>query len=148
MQQCLPCSACGAVMTCPACTWVPGMAVLPDQTLLTGTSGTRASWWHGMAWLQVVVVLSGSMEPAFYRGDILFLNMGRAPFRCAMPAANKGVRHRCPGHATLQTRYGHQINEGWSLSHQKHLVGDVPFEGSGPHPLQGRGGGGVQHQWA
>jgi signal peptidase I len=30
---------------------------------------------------QVVVVLSGSMEPAFYRGDILFLNMGRAPFR-------------------------------------------------------------------
>ena len=31
--------------------------------------------------VQVVVVLSGSMEPAFYRGDILFLNMGRKPFR-------------------------------------------------------------------
>lgn len=31
--------------------------------------------------LQVVVVLSGSMEPAFYRGDILFLNMGKKPFR-------------------------------------------------------------------
>ena len=30
---------------------------------------------------QVVVVLSGSMEPGFYRGDILFLNMGRAPIR-------------------------------------------------------------------
>lgn len=29
----------------------------------------------------VVVVLSGSMEPAFYRGDILFLKMGAAPFR-------------------------------------------------------------------
>ncbi|CAL8471443.1 g10985 [Coccomyxa elongata] len=29
----------------------------------------------------VVVVLSGSMEPAFYRGDILFLNMGKKPFR-------------------------------------------------------------------
>jgi len=29
----------------------------------------------------VVVVLSGSMEPAFYRGDILFLWMGSAPFR-------------------------------------------------------------------
>ena len=29
----------------------------------------------------VVVVLSGSMEPAFYRGDILFLNMGTAPLR-------------------------------------------------------------------
>ncbi|KAL6759731.1 hypothetical protein V8C86DRAFT_2567962 [Haematococcus lacustris] len=27
----------------------------------------------------VVVVLSGSMEPGFQRGDILFLNMGKAP---------------------------------------------------------------------
>ena len=32
-------------------------------------------------YLQVVVVLSGSMEPGFYRGDILFLNMGYAPIR-------------------------------------------------------------------
>lgn len=31
--------------------------------------------------LQVVVVLSGSMEPGFQRGDILFLNMGTAPVR-------------------------------------------------------------------
>ena len=30
---------------------------------------------------QVVVVLSGSMEPGFQRGDILFLNMGTAPVR-------------------------------------------------------------------
>mmetsp|Transcript_10952 Transcript_10952/g.32823 ORF Transcript_10952/g.32823 Transcript_10952/m.32823 type:complete len:184 (+) Transcript_10952:492-1043(+) len=29
----------------------------------------------------VVVVLSGSMEPGFYRGDILFLHMGRKPIR-------------------------------------------------------------------
>eukprot|EP00232_Nephroselmis_pyriformis_P029099 CAMPEP_0182868646 /NCGR_PEP_ID=MMETSP0034_2-20130328/9447_1 /TAXON_ID=156128 /ORGANISM="Nephroselmis pyriformis, Strain CCMP717" /LENGTH=177 /DNA_ID=CAMNT_0025001063 /DNA_START=58 /DNA_END=587 /DNA_ORIENTATION=- len=29
----------------------------------------------------VVVVLSGSMEPGFKRGDILFLNMGSAPIR-------------------------------------------------------------------
>lgn len=29
----------------------------------------------------VVVVLSGSMEPAFYRGDILFLYMGKQPIR-------------------------------------------------------------------
>lgn len=29
----------------------------------------------------VVVVLSGSMEPGFYRGDILFLHMGRRPVR-------------------------------------------------------------------
>ena len=31
--------------------------------------------------VQVVVVLSGSMEPAFYRGDILFLHLGSAPLR-------------------------------------------------------------------
>jgi signal peptidase I len=31
--------------------------------------------------VQVVVVLSGSMEPGFQRGDILFLNMGKAPIR-------------------------------------------------------------------
>jgi signal peptidase len=29
----------------------------------------------------VVVVLSGSMEPAFQRGDILFLWLGNSPFR-------------------------------------------------------------------
>lgn len=33
------------------------------------------------AHLQVVVVLSGSMEPGFYRGDILFLNLGKKPFQ-------------------------------------------------------------------
>ncbi len=31
--------------------------------------------------MQVVVVLSGSMEPGFVRGDILFLNLGKAPFQ-------------------------------------------------------------------
>lgn len=46
----------------------------------------QVSCWHYITSvvldeLQVVVVLSGSMEPAFYRGDILFLNMGRKPFR-------------------------------------------------------------------
>jgi signal peptidase len=30
---------------------------------------------------QVVVVLSGSMEPGFYRGDILFLHLGKRPIR-------------------------------------------------------------------
>ena len=29
----------------------------------------------------VVVVLSGSMEPGFQRGDILFLYMGQSPLR-------------------------------------------------------------------
>ncbi len=36
---------------------------------------------HSLAVVQVVVVLSGSMEPGFHRGDILFLNMGKAPIR-------------------------------------------------------------------
>ena len=31
--------------------------------------------------MKVVVVLSGSMEPGFYRGDILFLTMGTKPVR-------------------------------------------------------------------
>ncbi len=31
--------------------------------------------------LQVVVVLSGSMEPGFQRGDILFLNLGNKPMQ-------------------------------------------------------------------
>lgn len=29
----------------------------------------------------IVVVLSGSMEPGFYRGDILFLHLGKSPIR-------------------------------------------------------------------
>lgn len=29
----------------------------------------------------MVVVLSGSMEPGFFRGDILFLNMGKSSIR-------------------------------------------------------------------
>merc|ERR1711990_1099299 len=42
--------------------------------------------WKGLMFITkaespVVVVLSGSMEPAFYRGDILFLNRGDHPFR-------------------------------------------------------------------
>eukprot|EP00967_Tisochrysis_lutea_P121495 scaffold200295_cov19-Tisochrysis_lutea.AAC.1 len=38
-------------------------------------------WYFCLPLLQVVVVLSGSMEPGFYRGDILFLNMGKNPIR-------------------------------------------------------------------
>lgn len=36
---------------------------------------------HACRLSQVVVVLSGSMEPGFYRGDILFLHMPQA--RCS-----------------------------------------------------------------
>merc|ERR1712196_532647 len=42
--------------------------------------------WKGLMFITkaespVVVVLSGSMEPAFFRGDILFLHRGDEPFR-------------------------------------------------------------------
>ena len=37
----------------------------------------------------VVVVLSGSMEPAFWRGDILFLWLGSAPFQ--VPGTTSGM---------------------------------------------------------
>ncbi|KAK9717289.1 Signal peptidase complex catalytic subunit [Basidiobolus ranarum] len=42
--------------------------------------------WKGMGiWANsespIVVVLSGSMEPAFYRGDLLFLSMSQEPVR-------------------------------------------------------------------
>mmetsp|Transcript_33880 Transcript_33880/g.108820 ORF Transcript_33880/g.108820 Transcript_33880/m.108820 type:complete len:129 (+) Transcript_33880:95-481(+) len=54
----------------------------------------------------VVVVLSGSMEPAFHRGDILFLHMGHAPFRAGdivvFKAPMSGKNHpfpRCSRHS-------------------------------------------------
>eukprot|EP00656_Telonema_subtile_P049812 TRINITY_DN6281_c0_g1_i4.p1 TRINITY_DN6281_c0_g1~~TRINITY_DN6281_c0_g1_i4.p1 ORF type:complete len:186 (-),score=44.35 TRINITY_DN6281_c0_g1_i4:246-803(-) len=42
--------------------------------------------WKGLMWFTsaespVVVVLSGSMEPAFFRGDILFLHRGEEAFQ-------------------------------------------------------------------
>ncbi|KAE8268151.1 hypothetical protein A4X09_0g4203 [Tilletia walkeri] len=48
----------------------------------------------------VVVVLSGSMEPAFYRGDLLFLSMPTTPFRVGditvykVPGAEIPIVHR------------------------------------------------------
>ncbi|PWN50812.1 signal peptidase I [Violaceomyces palustris] len=47
---------------------------------------TALAMWKGLAvWTNtespVVVVLSGSMEPAFYRGDLLFLSMPDKPLR-------------------------------------------------------------------
>ncbi len=51
---------------------------------------------------QVVVVLSGSMEPGFYRGDILFLHMGRAPIRAG--EAHPRVASPARPHASLLAR--------------------------------------------
>ena len=42
--------------------------------------------------LQIVVVLSGSMEPAFHRGDILFLNLGTAPIRTGEVGTHAAMR--------------------------------------------------------
>ena len=60
--------------------------------------------WKGLMFLTksespVVVVLSGSMEPAFQRGDILFLNNQANPIRVGDGACNQIVvppasRHR------------------------------------------------------
>ena len=60
----------------------------------------------------VVVVLSGSMEPAFHRGDILFLHMGFTPFRAGdivvfkvadreIPIVHRAVSYT---HLTLPTK--------------------------------------------
>ena len=51
---------------------------------LTVVSSALATW-KGLSVLTdtespVVVVLSGSMEPAFYRGDLLFLSKPTSPF--------------------------------------------------------------------
>eukprot|EP00249_Psilotum_nudum_P011629 c23287_g1_i1 orf=298-942(-) len=57
------------------------------QVVILGLIATSALMlWKGMMCLTgsespVVVVLSGSMEPAFRRGDALFLNMGDAPIQ-------------------------------------------------------------------
>jgi signal peptidase len=47
---------------------------------------TALALWKGLAVVAdtespIVVVLSGSMEPAFYRGDLLFLSMPSGPLR-------------------------------------------------------------------
>ncbi len=52
-----------------------------------------------MQWPQVVVVLSGSMEPGFFRGDILFLYQSNAPVRTGEIVVFKlDHRKREPGH--------------------------------------------------
>lgn len=66
--------------------------------------------WKGLSLLTnsespVVVVLSGSMEPAFHRGDLLFLTMSSKPIE-----AGEITVYRVPGteipivHRVLETR--------------------------------------------
>ena len=69
---------------------------------------------------QVVVVLSGSMEPGFYRGDILFLNMGKAPIRAGevvvfsldgrdIPIVHRVIKvhEKSPGEVDILTKVCH-----------------------------------------
>lgn len=64
-----------------------GVRAFLVQTLNFITVLTSAlAMWKGLSFITdtespVVVVLSGSMEPAFYRGDLLFLSKPTGPFR-------------------------------------------------------------------
>ena len=57
--------------------------------------------WKGLMVLSgcespVVVVLSGSMEPAFWRGDILLIWLGSAPFRVGEIVLFQNEGHKVP----------------------------------------------------
>lgn len=92
----------------------------------------------------VVVVLSGSMEPGFYRGDILFLNMGSAPVRTGeivvfnldgreIPIVHRVIKvheRRDEDHIDVLTKgdnnYGDDralYNRGQDWLHRHHIMG-------------------------
>lgn len=94
----------------------------------------------------VVVVLSGSMEPAFYRGDILFLHMGKKPIRNGeivvfnldgreIPIVHRVIKvheRRADKHVDILTKgdnnYGDDralYNRGQEWLHQHHIMGRV-----------------------
>merc|ERR1711988_519414 len=56
-------------------------AINPGMIVFSALMIWKGLMWFTMAESPVVVVLSGSMEPAFFRGDILFLHRGTEPFR-------------------------------------------------------------------
>nr|CAG8448524.1 15577_t:CDS:2 [Entrophospora candida] len=58
----------------------------------------------------IVVVLSGSMEPAFYRGDILFLSMPNEPVKVG-------------DNNQVDDRGLYNKNQAWI--HKEHLIGKV-----------------------
>ena len=65
-----------AALPCPGCR--SGGFAAADRTRIYICARSRLSSRSNISTVaQVVVVLSGSMEPGFYRGDILFLYMGR-----------------------------------------------------------------------
>lgn len=96
--------------------------------------------------LQVVVVLSGSMEPGFYRGDILFLNMGTKKVENGeivvfnidgrdIPIVHRSLRvhtERSTGSQEILTKGDNNYandrglyKPGQDWLHKKHLIGRV-----------------------
>lgn len=93
----------------------------------------------------VVVVLSGSMEPGFYRGDILFLNMGNSPIRAGeivvfsldgrdIPIVHRVIKvhERGPRNVDILTKGDNNwgddrslYNKGQRWLHQEHIMGRV-----------------------
>lgn len=62
----------------------PNLAVTNEESSKAGRTDDKSDCYRRpptICCFQVVVVLSGSMEPGMFRGDILFLNMGKAPIR-------------------------------------------------------------------
>ncbi|KIY92643.1 putative Signal peptidase complex catalytic subunitSEC11A [Monoraphidium neglectum] len=77
----------------------------------------------------VVVVLSGSMEPGFHRGDILFLNLGKAPARTGeIVVFNLDGRDIPIVHRVIKGDNNHMddrllYNRGQEWLHMHHIVG-------------------------
>ena len=83
-----------------------GMRSILFQVLnFVSVVSTALAMWKGLSVLTdtespVVVVLSGSMEPAFYRGDLLFLSMPSTPLKVGdipvykVPGAEIPIVHR------------------------------------------------------
>ncbi|PWZ02536.1 putative signal peptidase [Testicularia cyperi] len=80
-------------------------SVLMQVLNFVSVVSTALAMWKGLSVVTdtespVVVVLSGSMEPAFYRGDLLFLSMPSEPLKVGdipvfkVPGADIPIVHR------------------------------------------------------
>lgn len=85
----------------------------------------------------MVVVLSGSMEPAFYRGDILFLHMGRKPL------VNGEVRALNPALPPVAARpVAETLTQPWQSAGPKFLYVACRRRGGSQSTLSARQHGG------
>jgi len=137
-------------------TWDELVGMNIRQLLMQGVNLGLIVTWALMIWKSlilitgsespVVVVLSGSMEPAFYRGDILFLNKGSAPLRTGeivvfniegrdIPIVHRIIKfheRRPGGKIDILTKGDANIPddrglyaEGQSWLNEKHIIGRV-----------------------